>query len=98
MNIKGFCQVKKIQKFEKNTEVCGWVKPKLGIFFFFFFFCVLFSCFQMLKKKYKKWIGGWVGGVWPIRVFLEILDFFNLTRPPKCFNTILLLYITIGDY
>ena len=57
---KGFCQVKKIQKSEKNSEVGGWVKPQLG-FFFFDFLCFL-CCFHVsnVKKKIKNWIG--VGG------------------------------------
>ena len=40
---EGFCQVKKIQKSEKNSELGGWVKPKLG----FFLFCVFCVCFTL---------------------------------------------------
>ena len=41
---KGSCQVKKIKKSEKKSEVGGWVKPQLGYFLCFFFsvFCVYF--------------------------------------------------------
>ena len=56
--IKGFCQVKKIQKIEKNSEVGGWVKPELGLFggggnlvlfCMFFVFCLWWYIFP--KKK-----------------------------------------------
>ena len=44
---KGLCQVEKIQKSEKNSKVCGWVKPQLGFFrggnvVFFMFFLLFF--------------------------------------------------------
>ena len=63
--LRGFCQVKKIQKSVKNSEVGGWVKPQLGFLFSFgnFVFFVLFSCLQMFPKKIRNWIGSWVGGV-----------------------------------
>ena len=52
----------------------------LGNVAFFVFFVVLFVVVQVSKKK---WIGVWVGGVWPIRVFLGFLDLdktpYNLT-------------------
>ena len=44
----------------------------------------MFSVFFVVvhvSKKEKRWIGVWVSGVWPIRVFLGFFDFFNLTRP-----------------
>ena len=75
--------IKKIQKSEKNSEVGGWVKPQLGFFSFleiscgFCIFCCCCICFQFF---FFKWIGGLVGGVWPIRVFLGFLDFYSLTR------------------
>ena len=60
---RGFCQVKKIQKSEKNSEVVGWVNPQLGFFDFFGKF-VLFCDFLVVlfvvhvSKKMKNWIGG----------------------------------------
>ena len=48
--IKGFCQVKKIPKSEKNSEVGGWVKPQLAFFFLLemvYFVCFL-CCFLLL--------------------------------------------------
>ena len=74
----GFVKLKKIQKSEKNSKVGGWVKPKLeflfsgGIFFFFFF--VLFLCFQMFPKKYKKLSTGRWGLINPN--FSQIFGFF----------------------
>ena len=47
--IKGFCQGKKIIKFELTSEVGGSVKPQLG---FVLFFC----CCTCLKKL--LWGGG----------------------------------------
>ena len=38
-------------------------------------FFVLFFVVVHVSKK-KKWILGWVGVVWPIRVFFGFLDFF----------------------
>ena len=73
--------IKKIQKSEKNSEVGGWVNSdsflfwKFRVFFVFFVVAVYVSNFFFFK-----WIGGLVGGVWPIRVFLGFLDFYNLTR------------------
>ena len=70
--LRGFVKLKKIQKSEKNSEVGGCIKPQLGLLFFWrcvfcdFFFLLLY----MFPKKIKNWIGGWVFGVWPIRVFL----------------------------
>ena len=56
---KGFCQVKKIQKSEKNSKVGGWVMPQLEIFFFFgnvVFLCVFCGLFllYMFPKKTPK--------------------------------------------
>ena len=65
-NLRGFVKLKKFQKFEKNSEVGGWVKPQLGFFFveilcfLCVFFCV-FSCFKMIKNKNKWIMGVWVG-------------------------------------
>ena len=54
---KGFCQVKTIQKIREKLE-SGWLgqDPTRIIFFWgemlcFFVFFVLFSCFQIFKKK-----------------------------------------------
>ena len=67
--IMGFVKMKKFQKSEKNEKkVGGWVKPQLECFFVLFFDIVNFFFF--------KWIEGWEGGVWPIRVFLGFLDYF----------------------
>ena len=83
-----FVKLRKIQKSEKNSELGGWVKLQLGLFSFFleilcfFVFFVLFLVVVHVSKK-KKWIGEWVGGVWPIRVFLGFLDFFYLNKTPK---------------
>ena len=72
----GFCQVKKIKKSEKNSEVGWWVKNwKFGVFLCFF------CCTCFLKNIFEKLLGGWVGGVWLIEVFLEFLDFFKLDKP-----------------
>ena len=81
--LRGFVKLKKFQKSEKNSKVSGWVKPQLGFFFFlemlcFFVSFVLFLLFYIFQKK-KKWVWGWVCVVWPIRVSLGLLDFFNLT-------------------
>ena len=85
MILGGFVKLKKIQNSEKNSEVGGWVKPQLGFFFWVeIFVCVFLCCFfrcMCFQKKLKKWIDGWVSGVWIIRVFLGFWDFFNLTRP-----------------
>ena len=62
MSTKGFCQVKKIQKSEKNSEVGGWVKPQLGFVLFFgnlVFFCVVVLLYMFQKKKMNRG-GGWV--------------------------------------
>ena len=64
----------------------GGSSPNSDFFFgnvVFFVFIVLFSCFQMFHQKNKKWIGVWVGWVWPIRVFLGFFNFFNLTNKIK---------------
>ena len=39
---------------------------------------MLFLLLYLFPKKYKKLNRGWVGGVWPIRVFLGFLDFCYL--------------------
>ena len=74
------CQVKKIQKTEKNSEVGGWVEPQLVFFFSNFVilcvFFVLFSCLLMFKKK-KNWLGGWMGGVLTNPSFSQIFGFFS---------------------
>ena len=77
--LRGFVKLKKIQKSEKNSKVGGWVAP---IFWkCFMCFCVVFV-FPIVSPLKKKWIGGWVGGVRPIRVFLGFLDFFQLEKTP----------------
>ena len=78
---KGFCQIEKIQKSEKNSEVGGWVQPQLGFLFFggnFVVSCVFCVVF-MFPKQIKKWIEGWVGG-WVVSdqsdFFSDFLNFF----------------------
>ena len=54
--LKGFCQVKKIQKSEKNSEVGGWFNPQLGLILFFveiLCFCVFYVLFSCFQKKLK---------------------------------------------
>ena len=48
-------------------------------------------CFHVSNCFKIKLIVGWVGVVWPIRVFLGFLDFCNLTRPLK-HNTFMYIY------
>ena len=47
--VRGFVRLKKIQKSEKNSEVGGWVKPRLDFLLFlicvFCVFCVVFMFF-----------------------------------------------------
>ena len=58
----------------------------------FFVFFVLFSCFQIFLKKIKNWIGGWVGGVWIIRVFLGFLDLFLTWQDPLAIKQMFFLF------
>ena len=37
----------------------------------------------MFLKNKKNWIGRWVFGIRPIRVFLRFLDFFQLDKTPR---------------
>ena len=73
--LRGFVMLKKNQK-------SGWVgqaPTRIIIFFEILYFFVLFVVFffvEHVSKKIKNWIEEWVGGVWPIRVFLGFLDFF----------------------
>ena len=73
---RGFIKLKKIR--EKLGS--GWVgQAPAQIFFggggdlvvFFGFFCCTY-----FQKQFKNLDRGWVGGVWPIRVFLGFLDLF----------------------
>ena len=78
---KEFCQVKKIQKSEKDLEVGGWVKPQLG--FIVFFGNLVFLCCFLLMYMFKKKIeygGGWV---WSgqSEFFSDFWIFFNFTKP-----------------
>ena len=45
--VQEFCQVKKIKKSEKNSDVGGWVNPQLGFLFSGDF--LLLSCFHAYK-------------------------------------------------
>ena len=91
--VRGLVKLKKIQKSEKNSEVGGWVKHELGLSFFGNFVFLMFLCFQ---KKKKKWIWGWVGGVWPIRAFLGFWIFFTLTIPLRwcCYSSVVTTTVT----
>ena len=77
LTVRGFVNLKKIQKSAKNSAVGLWVKPQLGLFFWGEILCFLW-CFllKIFQKKITNWIEGWVGGHWPIRVFIGFLDFF----------------------
>ena len=55
-----FCQVKKNQNSEKNSEVGGRVKHQLGFFFLEIFFFVLFFVAAHVSKKQLAWGGEWV--------------------------------------
>ena len=78
--LRGFFKLKKFQKSEKNSEVGGWVKPQLGIFFFFqnVVFCVFCGLFllYMFPKKMKNLIGGWIFGSLANPCFSRIFGFF----------------------
>ena len=77
-NAKGVCQVKKIQKSEKNSEAGGWVTPTRIFYFAIFRVFVLFSCFQMFPKNQKK-MDRRVGGCTLINPsFSRISGFLNL--------------------
>ena len=81
MSVRGFVKLKKIQKPEKDSEVGGGSSPNANLLFWgeilrFFVFFVLFFVIVHVLKIMKNWIGGWVVGVWTIRVFLRFLDFF----------------------
>ena len=75
--IRGFVKLEKFRKSEKKIG-SGWVgKAPTQISFFFFrniyFFCVFIIVVHVSKKN---GIGGLVGGVWTIQVFLGFLEFF----------------------
>ena len=86
MLFKGFCQVKIIPKIREKYE-SGWVGQAPTRISFIFgnivFFCVVFFDVHVSKKIkiMDRLVGGWVGEVWTIRVFLGFLIFFNLTTP-----------------
>ena len=92
--MSGFCQVKKIQKSEKNSEVGGWVKPQLGFAFFFenlYFLCFFSSCFHVFQKKNKKMDKGMGGCGLTNPSFSRI--FFNLTKLSQLFPLYLNTYV-----
>ena len=80
--IKGFCQVKKNPKIREKLG-SEWVAPTR--IFHFFWKCFFLSVFVVVHVSnfFFKWIGGWVGVVWPILVFLGFLDFFKLDKASK---------------
>ena len=70
----------------QHSALCSQA-PTQNLFLFFgnvVFLCVFYGLFLlwMFLKKNENWIGGLVGGVWPIRVFLGVLDFFQLDKTP----------------
>ena len=82
---KGFCQVEKNPR--KTRKWVGGSSPNSDFAFFgnclfFRVFCIVLM-FPSVSKKMKTLIMGWVGVVWPIRVFLGFLDFFQLDKTPK---------------
>ena len=72
--LRGFVKLKN-PKIQKNSEVRGWAKLQLGFVCFLKIVCffVLFFAVRVSKKKMDR---GWVGEVWPIRVFHGLFDFF----------------------
>ena len=91
--IRGFIKLKKIQKSEKNKWVGG-----SSLNSDYYFFLEILCCFHATKcfrKKIKNWIRGLVGGVWPIRVFLGVLDFFQLDKTPKRICTLMVKIVII---
>ena len=85
----GFCQIekKKSKSPRKTQKWVGGASPNsdfyfLGKFCFFVFF-VLLSCFQILPRKNKNWLGGWLVGWFsdPFEFFSDLKKkIFNLTR------------------
>ena len=77
--LRGFVKLKKIQICKKNSKVdLGFFLENLG------FLCCYLLLYMFPKKIFKNgYEGGWVGGVWPIRVFLVYLDFFKLGKTPN---------------
>ena len=69
----------------------GW-SPNLDFFFFLKIVCFVFFCCCMCFQKF--FYRGWVFGVWPISVFVDFLDFLNLTRH---LTTLKYFYISPGD-
>ena len=77
-----FCHVRTIRKYEKISEVGGWVKPQLG-FLFLEILCFLccFLLFYMFPKK-KIWIG--VSGYCLANLsFSQIFGIFLLDKAPQ---------------
>ena len=75
LNIRGFVKLKNPKIREKLGS--GWVgqAPTHNYFcvkfcVFFVFFVLLFFAVHVSPQKIINWIEGWVGVVWPIRVFL----------------------------
>ena len=65
---RGFVKLQEIKKIEKNSEVC-------------FFGCTCFPPQNIENILKMDRGGGCMVVVWPIRVFLRFLIFFNLTNP-----------------
>ena len=53
LRVRGFVELKKIQKSEKNSEVGGWLKPQLGFFFWGGEFCV-FCVFGLTSPSFSR--------------------------------------------
>ena len=72
-----------MKKSEKNAELGVGGSSSISDFFFFFNYYYYFVVVVHVSKK--KWLEGWVGVVWQIRVFLGFSIFFNMTRPLRAY-------------
>ena len=70
-----FFKLKKIKNPRKNRMWVRESNPNSDFIFWNCVFCVLFFVFGHVSKKINR-MWGWVGWVWPIRVFLGFFDFF----------------------
>ena len=80
VRVGGFVKLKKEKIREKWV---GGSSPNSDFFFFrgnVVYFLFFLCCFLLLYVLQKKLYREWVGGGWPIRVFLGFWDFLNLTR------------------
>ena len=61
----------------------------------FVVFCV-FLCCCLVSKCFKKMDWGWVGGAWPVRIFLGFFYFFRLDKTPYRTSLLSLRYMSPG--